>query len=225
MIAALPPKICQQRFPPACAEGPPITPRVPGIRNRKRPGAAESRRASSADILPALVDSIPAFVPIKPYRLYSYYNYILIIYQGANCAWAVHRGHFEPLRGHFRGTGNFSRLGMELIKGTNRVYKAKSPRNWNNSGEKSWQREKDSNPHIRSQSPLCYLYTIPLCEEYYIHSSRFVKRNISVSRKDVTRRSGSRAARSAAQGCRTSSTAGSAPCCSGRKRGSRGPLT
>ena len=21
-----------------------------------------------------------------------------------------------------------------------------------------WQREKDSNPHIRSQSPLCYLY-------------------------------------------------------------------
>ena len=28
-----------------------------------------------------------------------------------------------------------------------------------------WQREKDSNPHIRSQSPLCYLYTIPLCSE------------------------------------------------------------
>lgn len=28
-----------------------------------------------------------------------------------------------------------------------------------------WQREKDSNPHIRSQSPLCYLYTIPLCPE------------------------------------------------------------
>ena len=27
----------------------------------------------------------------------------------------------------------------------------------------SWQREKDSNPHIRSQSPLCYHYTIPLC--------------------------------------------------------------
>ena len=25
-----------------------------------------------------------------------------------------------------------------------------------------WQREKDSNPHIRSQSPLCYHYTIPL---------------------------------------------------------------
>ena len=29
----------------------------------------------------------------------------------------------------------------------------------------AWQREKDSNPHIRSQSPLCYLYTIPLCPE------------------------------------------------------------
>ena len=26
----------------------------------------------------------------------------------------------------------------------------------------TWQREKDSNPHIRSQSPLCYPYTIPL---------------------------------------------------------------
>ena len=33
------------------------------------------------------------------------------------------------------------------------------------SREPSWQREKDSNPHIRSQSPLCYLYTIPLCSE------------------------------------------------------------
>ena len=30
-------------------------------------------------------------------------------------------------------------------------------------GVQLWQREKDSNPHIRSQSPLCYLYTIPLC--------------------------------------------------------------
>lgn len=29
-------------------------------------------------------------------------------------------------------------------------------------GQPVWQREKDSNPHIRSQSPLCYLYTIPL---------------------------------------------------------------
>ena len=38
-----------------------------------------------------------------------------------------------------------------------------------------WQREKDSNPHIRSQSPLCYLYTIPLCPDeqkllYRFHS-------------------------------------------------------
>ena len=29
-------------------------------------------------------------------------------------------------------------------------------------GHSIWQREKDSNPHIRSQSPLCYHYTIPL---------------------------------------------------------------
>ena len=26
-----------------------------------------------------------------------------------------------------------------------------------------WQRVKDSNPHIQSQSLLCYLYTNPLC--------------------------------------------------------------
>ena len=32
-----------------------------------------------------------------------------------------------------------------------------------------WQREKDSNPHIRSQSPLCYLYTIPLNARAIIH--------------------------------------------------------
>ena len=25
-----------------------------------------------------------------------------------------------------------------------------------------WQRRKDSNPHKRSQSPVCYLYTTPL---------------------------------------------------------------
>ncbi len=31
-----------------------------------------------------------------------------------------------------------------------------------------WQREKDSNPHIRSQSPLCYLYTIPLSAKIII---------------------------------------------------------
>ena len=33
-----------------------------------------------------------------------------------------------------------------------------------------WQREKDSNPHIRSQSPLCYLYTIPLNAKSIIQS-------------------------------------------------------
>ena len=41
-----------------------------------------------------------------------------------------------------------------------------------------WQREKDSNPHIRSQSPLCYLYTIPLfvtCKWYYTQIYEKVK--------------------------------------------------
>ena len=41
-----------------------------------------------------------------------------------------------------------------------------------------WQREKDSNPHIRSQSPLCYHYTIPLCsltnKIYYTYLTAFV---------------------------------------------------
>ncbi len=40
--------------------------------------------------------------------------------------------------------------------------KQKNTRNLNDSRCFTWQREKDSNPHIRSQSPLCYLYTIPL---------------------------------------------------------------
>ena len=45
-----------------------------------------------------------------------------------------------------------------------------------------WQREKDSNPHIQSQSLLCYPYTIPLFEPvrvtnryYYSKINRFVK--------------------------------------------------
>ena len=54
-----------------------------------------------------------------------------------------------------------------------------------------WQREKDSNPHIRSQSPLCYLYTIPLCPDeqkllYRFHGvcQQFFQknRNLSASR-------------------------------------------
>lgn len=38
----------------------------------------------------------------------------------------------------------------------------KSSRNLNDSGSFLWQRVKDSNPHIQSQSLLCYLYTNPL---------------------------------------------------------------
>ena len=42
-------------------------------------------------------------------------------------------------------------------------------------GHSIWQREKDSNPHIRSQSPLCYHYTIPLCslDEHLLLYQRF----------------------------------------------------
>ena len=42
----------------------------------------------------------------------------------------------------------------------------------------TWQREKDSNPHIRSQSPLCYLYTIPLNARAIIHAFRDLSRII-----------------------------------------------
>ena len=40
-----------------------------------------------------------------------------------------------------------------------------------------WQREKDSNPHIRSQSPLCYLYTIPLNARAIILKKRCLSRD------------------------------------------------
>ena len=41
-----------------------------------------------------------------------------------------------------------------------------------------WHREKDSNPHRRSQSPACYLYTIPVSakrKEYYNRFPEIVK--------------------------------------------------
>ncbi len=41
-----------------------------------------------------------------------------------------------------------------------------------------WQRMRDSNPRKRSQSPVCYRYTNPLCcgqHEYYIAISKNVK--------------------------------------------------
>lgn len=52
-----------------------------------------------------------------------------------------------------------------------------------------WQREKDSNPHIRSQSPLCYLYTIPLyCTRYGGHASYYIMQTKIVKGKthDIT---------------------------------------
>ena len=51
-----------------------------------------------------------------------------------------------------------------------------------------WLRKKDSNPHIQSQSLLCYLYTIPqhlLCDskDYYIKLRGFVNPQKSIPRK------------------------------------------
>ena len=41
-----------------------------------------------------------------------------------------------------------------------------------------WQRMRDSNPRKRSQSPVCYRYTNPLCVRHgyhYTHSAKNVK--------------------------------------------------
>ena len=42
-----------------------------------------------------------------------------------------------------------------------------------------WQREKDSNPHIQSQSLLCYLYTNPL---YLIGTIIIILKNAALSK-------------------------------------------
>ena len=48
-----------------------------------------------------------------------------------------------------------------------------------------WQRVKDLNPHIRSQSPLCYHYTNPLfkTQDYYTRSAGFVNHKFPESRE------------------------------------------
>ena len=48
-----------------------------------------------------------------------------------------------------------------------------------------WQRVKDLNPHIRSQSPLCYHYTNPLfkTQDYYTRSAGFVNHNFPDSQE------------------------------------------
>ena len=48
-----------------------------------------------------------------------------------------------------------------------------------------WQRKKDSNPHKRSQSPVCYHYTIPLCandiiQDFWNLSSLFFAFSVSL---------------------------------------------
>ena len=55
------------------------------------------------------------------------------------------------------------------LKGNQRKAGMKKPGIFNKYRAFTWQREKDSNPHIRSQSPLCYLYTIPLNARAIIH--------------------------------------------------------
>ena len=45
-----------------------------------------------------------------------------------------------------------------------------------------WHREKDSNPHRRSQSPACYLYTIPVSARSIIHDLNLLSSNFSKKR-------------------------------------------
>ena len=55
--------------------------------------------------------------------------------------------------------------------------KSKNPQPQTRSGI-SWQRMRDSNPRKRSQSPVCYRYTNPLCVKhgyYYIETAKKVK--------------------------------------------------
>ncbi len=43
-----------------------------------------------------------------------------------------------------------------------------------------WQRRKDSNPHKRSQSPVCYLYTTPLNASVIIYIFLFLSTPFSI---------------------------------------------
>ena len=91
----------------------------------------------------------------------------------------------------------------------------------------TWQREKDSNPHIRSQSPLCYLYTIPLGADSIIHAFwRLSRVFFAFSRETGHRRPVRLVTGRAAVGItRRRPCAGRPPCrCAPRRRrGPRGP--
>ena len=56
-----------------------------------------------------------------------------------------------------------------------------------------WQRMRDSNPRKRSQSPVCYRYTNPLCAEhlYYNQLYRKVKKNFEEFEKSLGSETGS----------------------------------
>ena len=71
----------------------------------------------------------------------------------------------------------------QICEGSNHKTNAKNahPRGW----AFSWQRKKDSNPHKRSQSPVCYHYTIPLCandiiQDFWNLSSLFFAFSVSL---------------------------------------------
>ena len=77
--------------------------------------------------------------------------------------------------GKLRGKTHCGEVQSQLFPCGIRDNRKKKDQKLNISSLFLWQREKDSNPHIRSQSPLCYHYTIPLCslDEHLLLYQRF----------------------------------------------------
>ena len=77
--------------------------------------------------------------------------------------------------GKLRGKTHCGEVQSQLFPCGIRDNRKKKDQKLNISSLFLWQREKDSNPHIRSQSPLCYHYTIPLCSlvEHLLLYQRF----------------------------------------------------
>ena len=77
--------------------------------------------------------------------------------------------------GKLRGKTHCGEVQSQLFLAELEIIERKKDRKLNISSLFLWQREKDSNPHIRSQSPLCYHYTIPLCslDEHLLLYQRF----------------------------------------------------
>ena len=77
--------------------------------------------------------------------------------------------------GKLRGKTHCGEVQSQLFLAELEIIERKKDQKLNISSLFLWQREKDSNPHIRSQSPLCYHYTIPLCslDEHLLLYQRF----------------------------------------------------